>query len=57
MIVCVCENINDTMIRESVRAGNLTVEDVKKCTNACSNCETCYHDICDIIVDEQARGK
>jgi bacterioferritin-associated ferredoxin len=45
MYVCCCVGVTDRTIRESIREGAVTLEDVVACTGAGSSCGACRAEI------------
>jgi bacterioferritin-associated ferredoxin len=41
MIICICKNLSDTVLREFIRKGCSTLEELQFETGVCTQCETC----------------
>ena len=52
MLVCHCKRVNDKKIRDEIRKGALTLDDVIKRTGCCTGCGSC-EDVVQEILDEE----
>ena len=52
MYVCLCKGVTDRTVRETIRAGNHTAEDVARACGAGNGCGCCMQDIEELIDDE-----
>ena len=52
MIVCHCHRITDTEIKRHIKCGAKTLNDIKGCCSACTNCEGCEEAILEILRDK-----
>ncbi len=52
MYVCICYRINEQLIREAIKSGATTTEDVIKITGAAGNCGLCIDIIDRMIADK-----
>ena len=41
MLICICKNLSESVLRECVREGCKTFEDLQFHTGVCTQCETC----------------
>jgi len=41
MLICICKNLSESVLRECVREGCKTFEDLQIKTGVCTQCETC----------------
>jgi bacterioferritin-associated ferredoxin len=54
MYVCLCVGVTERDIKELVREGACSVEDVAACTGAGTRCGTCRSSIAAMVADEGA---
>lgn len=52
MIVCLCEGMNDTALRQVIREGCATVTDIARRTRAGSHCGACGCDLKRLLAEE-----
>lgn len=57
MIVCHCHGVSDGNIREAVRAGSRTPEEVAQQCGAGTGCGGCFSLVCDIVESERNRPR
>jgi bacterioferritin-associated ferredoxin len=51
MIVCICNNINSSTIKATIKQGACSVEDVKTTTGAASCCGKCQFKVNALVQD------
>jgi bacterioferritin-associated ferredoxin len=51
MIVCICNNVNSSTIKATVKRGACSVEDVKASTGAASCCGKCQFKVNALVQD------
>lgn len=54
MYVCLCVGVSEGQIKQTLRAGACTVEEVMYCTGAGTRCGSCVPTIEDIVSEEAA---
>lgn len=54
MIVCICENVSSSVIKRMAAEG-CNLQQIQRDTKACTNCQICRQEVCDIIDVTQGR--
>lgn len=49
MIVCICNNISDTQIREAIAAGASSLEDLQARMPIATDCGSCLNSVGDVL--------
>jgi len=57
MYVCLCTGVTEKTIREVLREGASTVEEVMYCTGAGTRCGTCAAGIAELVLEHEAEGQ
>ncbi len=57
MIICICEGINETRIRQEIRSGAGSVGDLARCTGAGTGCGLCTCDLKRLVVEARSSGE
>jgi len=52
MIICICKAIGERTLREAIRAGARSVEDLARTTGASTDCGTCGEHLIEILAEE-----
>ncbi len=56
MILCLCEGVNDRVLRGAVREGACTISALARRTKAGTGCGACVRDLKQVIVEETSRS-
>ena len=52
MIICICKAIGERTLREAIRAGARSVDDLAHATGASTDCGTCAEHLTEILAEE-----
>lgn len=55
-MVCECSEVDEAEIKEAVRRGAKTIDDVGRMTGACRTCGSCAPKIVPLILGQYANG-
>ena len=54
MIICVCKALSERALRESIRAGARSLDDLARVTGATTDCGTCAEHVVELLAEELA---
>ena len=57
MYVCLCTGVTEAMIRETMREGACSVEEVMLCTGAGTCCGSCVATIEELVLEHEAAAE
>ena len=52
MIICICKAIGERTLREAIRAGARSVDELAHATGAATDCGTCAEHLTEILAEE-----